>query len=282
VLATDKDYVAEDDIVGSVYTDEASIHPDTLTPDENSVASTKLINDSTNPSSDESFGAMNLQTKAPQYTGKVLTKTTFYSRGKPIGNGNLVRIQGNVVEENIGKILYEMIKQSQIDNMVDRLELLELDGNKYIVTGFGEKELIKADGDYYETGDIFPMTEEYQNNECTYSLVMINSGFRSNTENIIDPDTNQVLAHSQLHLRKKNKRRKMTDAELLTLSSTNFSPYTATPGYSKHQNGTAVDFNTRGAGQWEWLVENREKYDFGRTVKSERWHFEYGHGKDGI
>ena len=53
-------------------------------------------------------------------------------------------------------------------------------------------------------------------------------------------------------------------------------PYNAArPGYSPHQRGFAVDMNTRGPGQYEWLVKNAYRYGFVRTVIRERWHWEY-------
>jgi LAS superfamily LD-carboxypeptidase LdcB len=68
-----------------------------------------------------------------------------------------------------------------------------------------------------------------------------------------------------------------------------FSPLTAGPGYSNHQNGKAFDLST-GMGKsqsaystttktWRWLVANMHKYGFIRSVKKERWHWEYAPGK---
>ena len=53
-------------------------------------------------------------------------------------------------------------------------------------------------------------------------------------------------------------------------------PYNAArAGRSPHQRGFAVDMNTRGPGQYEWLVKNAYRYGFVRTVIRERWHWEY-------
>lgn len=49
----------------------------------------------------------------------------------------------------------------------------------------------------------------------------------------------------------------------------------AEPGKSPHQVGYAVDFSTRGRGQYEWMVRNAYRYGFVRTVPRERWHWEY-------
>lgn len=46
------------------------------------------------------------------------------------------------------------------------------------------------------------------------------------------------------------------------------------PGYSKHQQGLAVDINT-GAGALAWLKKNASQYQFAQTVKAEPWHWEY-------
>ena len=273
-ITKNSDHVAEDDPPGTIYPNSV-IHPDTILADKYSVESTKLMNGSTNPSTDEYAGARNMPSLAPKYTGEVLTIGTFYSRGKIIGKGEIVQIQGKAVYKKIAEIVYQMILDSQKYNMVDRLKLLEKSGDVYIVTEKGAKELKNEDGEYYKKDDTFPMTEDYQNNICTYSLVIVNSGFRSNTEPIIDPETNKVLCVPQLYFRKKYKTRKMTDHELMTLSSTRFSPYVAIPGYSKHQNGTAIDFNTRGGGQNAWLIANRTKYKFQITGPSELWHHVY-------
>ena len=80
-----------------------------------------------------------------------------------------------------------------------------------------------------------------------------------------------------------------------------FDPPTAGPGFSKHQNGTAMDLQT-GMGRqfkkvngvrvligyadkperitktYKWLVANMSKYGMIRTVPTERWHWEYHPG----
>ncbi len=52
----------------------------------------------------------------------------------------------------------------------------------------------------------------------------------------------------------------------------------ARPGYSNHQNGLALDLNTRGAGVANWLNRNGARFGFKRTVPSELWHWEYRAG----
>jgi hypothetical protein len=55
------------------------------------------------------------------------------------------------------------------------------------------------------------------------------------------------------------------------------SPPTARPGRSKHQSGTAVDFQTGGGTSkaYFWLVRNAIKFGFIRTVRKETWHWVY-------
>lgn len=56
----------------------------------------------------------------------------------------------------------------------------------------------------------------------------------------------------------------------------------AVPGTSNHQNGIAVDLNTgakAGSAVYDWLVANAWKYGFIRTVKKERWHWEFRPGE---
>lgn len=47
------------------------------------------------------------------------------------------------------------------------------------------------------------------------------------------------------------------------------------PGYSEHQNGRALDLNTRTPGVHTWLVAHAREYGFHATVPSEPWHWEY-------
>ncbi len=108
-------------------------------------------------------------------------------------------------------------------------------------------------------------------------LLTLNSGFRSFDE--------------QLALRKQNVKDKTqvkNEAYLLTAKSTEFSPSTAIPGWSNHQEGTAYDFQTRDnaatkqneALAFAWLFKNAITYGMIRTVPSERWHWEFVPGKD--
>jgi len=49
----------------------------------------------------------------------------------------------------------------------------------------------------------------------------------------------------------------------------------ASPGYSNHQSGLALDLNTSDWGVYDWLSRNAVSYGFHRTVPSEDWHWEY-------
>lgn len=284
-LKIDKDteFVAEDDVPGTIY-NEDSIHPNSPTPEdpESEVASTLLMNGNTNPSTDEFEGVVMSPSIPPKYTGEIIEiekdgelikEFDFYKKGKKIGSGELVIIQGKAVEKRMGEKIYEMIKKSQIYNMVEVLKLLEEeDLGVYKVTEEGAKVLDK------DEDDLFIFTEEYHNNECPYSLVVVNSGFRSHIEDIQD-NHGVIVARSQLSMRQRfRKNPQMTEEQLMTASARDFSPFVAKPGYSKHQNGTAVDFNTRGAGgkQGEWLKKNADEFGFkGGTVPSEPWHYEF-------
>jgi LAS superfamily LD-carboxypeptidase LdcB len=82
----------------------------------------------------------------------------------------------------------------------------------------------------------------------------------------------------QIVLRKQNlkDKTKINDVDFLTNAPSNeFSPLTGKPGFSNHQNGRAFDFNTINPIVYKWLVKNGISFNFIRTVKSERWHWEY-------
>jgi len=272
----DSDYDAQNDPAGTQY-DKDSISPASAIADDNTVASTLLKNGTVNPSTDEYEGTLNYPTLPPKYTGEVIATAPYYENGRKTKDGKLVKIQNKVVDETVAKTLYKMIKDSQIYNMVEKLEYLDYDSakKKYKVTKKGASNLINdVTGEYYEEGNEFPMTEDYQNNKCPYSLVVVNSGFRSGVEEVKHIKTGESLCTTQLSLRKRNQRRRMTEDELMNASSKEFSPFTAKPRYSKHECGIAIDLNTKGAGQNDWLTKNASKYGLKRTIPSEAWHFE--------
>ena len=116
----------------------------------------------------------------------------------------------------------------------------------------------------------------------------INSGYRGVKDVVVN---GRKYATGQLTLRRQNARDSSwkTDAmwnndksKLWKASSGNFSPATASPGRSKHQNGIAIDMSTSSrtskTGMYHWLCWNAYKYGFIRTVSSEEWHFEYKPG----
>ena len=116
----------------------------------------------------------------------------------------------------------------------------------------------------------------------------LNSGYRGILDVRVD---GKKYASGQLPLRKKAAKDKSwktqanmdnTKSPLWKASSSKFSPATAPPGKSKHQNGIAIDINTssktRKGGTYHWLCLNAYKYGFIRTVSSEEWHFEYRPG----
>ena len=118
--------------------------------------------------------------------------------------------------------------------------------------------------------------------------IKLNSGYRGIKNVVVD---GKKYATGQLTLRRQNAKNGAwkTDAmwndeksKLWKARSGNFKPATAAPGFSKHQNGIAVDMNTSSksskTGIYNWLCLNAYKYGFIRTVSSEEWHFEYRPG----
>lgn len=92
---------------------------------------------------------------------------------------------------------------------------------------------------------------------------------------------------------KKEFKDKVSDLDFLLSSPvTCYSPMVGLPGWSNHQNVrySAIDFNVTKTDKngnrignlpsYKWLVENASKYNFVRTVPSERWHWEYRAGFD--
>ena len=83
----------------------------------------------------------------------------------------------------------------------------------------------------------------------------------------------------QLNLRVQNapssKKQNMNFLE--TARSSQFSPVTGRPGYSRHSLGVAFDISTAGGKNtaYKWLEKNAINFGFIRTVKSETWHWEY-------
>lgn len=56
--------------------------------------------------------------------------------------------------------------------------------------------------------------------------------------------------------------------------------YAEAPGYSKHQNGRALDLNTREAGVLVWLRRYAPLFGFAETIDGEVWHWEYDPTRD--
>lgn len=84
---------------------------------------------------------------------------------------------------------------------------------------------------------------------------------------------------TQLEIRKQNvkDKSKATDLEYLkNASPLEFMPETGKPGWSRHQQAKAIDFNvTSKPSSYQWLVKNAFRFGFIRTVASERWHWEF-------
>jgi len=93
--------------------------------------------------------------------------------------------------------------------------------------------------------------------------LILNSGFRTWDE--------------QYTLRKQNvidKTKIFNSDYLCTANNGLFSPRTAMPGWSNHQNGDAYDFNVT-PDVYKWMVHNAIQYGWIRTVESEIWHWQY-------
>ena len=117
--------------------------------------------------------------------------------------------------------------------------------------------------------------------------LLVSSGYRDAFDNVIYEEVQ--IAESQLTLREQNLKpeyigvKNPADASLK--QEIYFKKPVAPPGYSKHNNGTAVDFNTGSRTGtlnkqldgflYQWLVLNSWKYGFVRTVSKEEWHFNY-------
>lgn len=52
-------------------------------------------------------------------------------------------------------------------------------------------------------------------------------------------------------------------------------PLASRPGTSNHENGHALDIETRALAVRLWLRRHAGRYGFQRTVPSERWHWEH-------
>lgn len=92
----------------------------------------------------------------------------------------------------------------------------------------------------------------------------------------------------QLAYRKKNlidKTKINDEAYLLNAPSSDFSPVTAKPGWSNHQDGGAYDIDTvddkgKTRPAYAWLIKNAIKHGFIRTVPTETWHWEHRPGAE--
>ncbi len=94
--------------------------------------------------------------------------------------------------------------------------------------------------------------------------IVINSSYRTFEE--------------QYAYRVKNVRKKKYKCDslfLLTAEDENFKPLTGKPGYSNHNKGIAFDLNTSDKQVYNWLKQNALSFGFVRTVKKEKWHWEY-------
>jgi len=52
-------------------------------------------------------------------------------------------------------------------------------------------------------------------------------------------------------------------------------PFALQPGYSKHQDGTALDLVVDDPQVYDWLERNAGRFGFSRTIPIEPWHWEF-------
>ncbi|MDW8363294.1 MAG: D-alanyl-D-alanine carboxypeptidase family protein [Myxococcales bacterium] len=95
----------------------------------------------------------------------------------------------------------------------------------------------------------------------------------------------QAAARDGVELRVVSGFRSMAEQEYLyhcyVTCSCNGCALAARPGYSNHQNGHALDLNTRAPGVLDWLNRRAHEFGFSRTVPSEPWHWEWWGGGPG-
>ncbi|CAG7580904.1 MAG: putative hydrolase [uncultured marine phage] len=110
----------------------------------------------------------------------------------------------------------------------------------------------------------------------------VNSAFRTNEDQFINgkrkSGQNRLYDLWQHKDKKKHYTYKGHKPKSPSISTTG--NLAAFPGRSNHQNGRAVDLSPTktGTAGYKWMVENAWKYGFVRTVKKERWHWEYRPG----
>jgi hypothetical protein len=52
-------------------------------------------------------------------------------------------------------------------------------------------------------------------------------------------------------------------------------PFAFPPGYSRHQDGTALDLTVDDPQVYDWLERNAGRFGFSRTIPIEPWHWEF-------
>ncbi len=126
-------------------------------------------------------------------------------------------------------------------------------------------EIIFLEEETKITKNMYPILMEMIDSAAADSIfIHINSGYRT--------------FEDQLACRARNVRYRGKKLDTLFLThapSGKFHPVTARPGYSEHQKGIAFDLNTSDKEVYAWLKENAIRFGFVRTVKKERWHWEY-------
>tara|TARA_Y100000592_G_C5472377_1_gene320260 strand:- start:776 stop:3145 length:2370 start_codon:yes stop_codon:yes gene_type:complete len=239
------------------------------------------------------------QSDCPTYTD---------SNGNPVPSNDCNGISGPIEPINNPNVTEPVPEDCQ------KLVLIDMEV-EYFDTAKGSPTRGKVMGtDRLRMIQKWPVLEQYaclilqlfQAAEADGFYLTLNSGFRG-IHQINHPVTGKKLASGQLNCRyacainrswATTANKKDRSSPLWRARSSKFKPYVAIPGYSRHQNGTAIDINYKDGkdvnhmkegkskkirrtsttdtdGTYAWLIGNTYKFGFVRTVTTEEWHFEY-------
>ncbi len=113
-------------------------------------------------------------------------------------------------------------------------------------------------------------------------------GIRTIEKQVISRRKNLILTKKLAEYKKNDPAQYeiMVDELVMDGSPKLFKPETGIPGHSKHQKGTAFDWNVTRLDvdgkkigmlpSYKWLRDNAWKYGMVRKIQSEEWHFEVG------
>ena len=157
----------------------------------------------------------------------------------------------------------------------------------FIVEKQPEKPLFVKTQDYYpvyDSGYVVDSTQVYLFEGDVKITVEMYTRLKTMLDSALRDSVNIKINSSyrtydeQFDCRQRNvkwKKKQYDTLFLLNGESKYFRPITAKPGFSSHQKGIAFDFNTSDEKVFKWLKNNAIKHGFVRTVKQEKWHWEY-------